>query len=70
MCMCEERGQYYDEMSQKCIPFEECPGTLECPANEVWNSCGTACPAVCGEPREQFCIEMCVDGMKKFQIRT
>ena len=68
--MCEERGQYYDEMSQTCIPFEECPGTPECPANEVWNNCGTACPAVCGEPREQFCIEMCVDGMNKYQIRT
>ncbi|CBY14071.1 unnamed protein product [Oikopleura dioica] len=62
LCVCEEKGHYYDEMTEICVPKEECPAMSECRANEVWNDCGTACPSVCGEPRADFCIEMCISG--------
>ena len=40
-------------MFQGTIP-EECPGDL------VYNSCGTACPNVCGQAPVESCIEVCV----------
>lgn len=34
----------------------------ECPANQEWNDCGTACPNKCGEPVAFFCTMQCVIG--------
>eukprot|EP00756_Hemistasia_phaeocysticola_P012977 Hpha_TRINITY_DN15241_c2_g22::TRINITY_DN15241_c2_g22_i1::g.66329::m.66329 len=34
----------------------------KCPANAVWEDCGTACPGVCGKPTSTMCTEQCVIG--------
>ncbi|XP_073968282.1 chymotrypsin inhibitor-like [Bombus fervidus] len=33
-----------------------------CPANEVWNDCGTACPLTCEDPNPGICTVQCVPG--------
>ncbi len=39
----------------RCRRGEDCGG-------QVWNSCGTSCPDICGKPRPEACIENCVRG--------
>jgi hypothetical protein len=34
----------------------------DCPNNQVWNECGTACPLQCGEDRPEWCTYNCVIG--------
>ena len=34
----------------KCVHFEECVSTPECPKNEFWNECGNLCEGKCDEP--------------------
>jgi len=34
----------------------------ECPSNQEWTDCGTACPNTCGEPAPMFCTFQCVIG--------
>ncbi|XP_037818495.1 chymotrypsin inhibitor-like [Lucilia sericata] len=34
----------------------------QCPPNQEWKTCGTACPAKCGEPAPKFCTYQCIVG--------
>lgn len=56
-----EPGEFYCDCP---VGFEgkfcERPG--ECPANQLFNKCGTACPKICGEPQQPFCIKRCKIG--------
>uniref|UniRef100_A0A0K8RDJ4 Putative til domain protein n=1 Tax=Ixodes ricinus TaxID=34613 RepID=A0A0K8RDJ4_IXORI len=37
-------------------------GGGRCGPNAVFNNCGTACPAICGQPPPTFCTFQCVRG--------
>ncbi|XP_071499842.1 pregnancy zone protein-like [Diadema antillarum] len=41
---------------------ERSVGTPECEGDLVLNSCGTACPLICGEPEPEICTLQCVSG--------
>lgn len=45
-----------------CECVEEEVPEHQCPSNQVWNECGTACPLRCGEDRPTFCTYNCVVG--------
>ncbi|KYM75718.1 Chymotrypsin inhibitor [Atta colombica] len=34
----------------------------QCGRNQVWNSCGSACPPSCNSPSNQICTLQCVIG--------
>ncbi|KAL6263153.1 hypothetical protein P5V15_005954 [Pogonomyrmex californicus] len=34
----------------------------DCPPNQEWNTCGTACPPTCTSPRLRACTMQCVIG--------
>ncbi|XP_017890188.1 chymotrypsin inhibitor-like [Ceratina calcarata] len=33
---------------------------INCPPNEVFKSCGTACEPTCNVPQPEICIQMCI----------
>jgi len=39
-----------------------CVEDHQCPSNQVWNDCGTACPLRCGEDIQKLCTLECVIG--------
>jgi hypothetical protein len=41
-----------DAADVSCVQGTDCGG-------QVWNDCGTSCPALCGEPPLQMCNMMC-----------
>ena len=41
-----------DAAAVSCVQGTDCGG-------QVWNDCGTSCPALCGEPPMQMCNMMC-----------
>lgn len=49
-----------------CVPRNQCGnqggGAGGCKRNEVFNSCGSACPAVCGRRAPEACTAQCVPG--------
>jgi len=72
-CAC--RQGYLRSESGKCIETRECsaqvqpesfmmlPPVPKCPANEIFRSCGTACPATCSNPHPSpVCTRNCVIG--------
>ena len=56
-CFCK-KGFILNEENGKCIPENGCP----CGVNEVYNQCGTACRAKCGDDPESICNLQCVEG--------
>ncbi|VUC24120.1 unnamed protein product [Clonostachys rosea] len=44
------------------ITGSDIPTNHECKTNEVWNSCGTTCPARCFRPAPTICNKMCKIG--------
>eukprot|EP00756_Hemistasia_phaeocysticola_P012978 Hpha_TRINITY_DN15241_c2_g22::TRINITY_DN15241_c2_g22_i2::g.66333::m.66333 len=51
-----------DSLCQASVPTTPVPTEQKCPANAVWEDCGTACPGVCGKPTSTMCTEQCVIG--------
>ncbi|XP_077492991.1 uncharacterized protein LOC144104073 [Amblyomma americanum] len=49
-----------------CVPRDQCagggPNGGGCKRNEEFRSCGTACPAVCGQKAPDACTAQCVPG--------
>ncbi|CAJ0588322.1 unnamed protein product [Cylicocyclus nassatus] len=72
--VCQCRQGYVRDANRRCIPVASCPAvsanTLQtaqppqgrCSANEVYNTCGTACEPSCRVPRPEICTEQCVVG--------
>uniref|UniRef100_A0A7R9ZD63 TIL domain-containing protein n=1 Tax=Pseudictyota dubia TaxID=2749911 RepID=A0A7R9ZD63_9STRA len=62
-CFCEEGYVREDDTpGSACILPTNCPLTT-CAANEVYQTCGTACPATCStKDAIRPCIAMCVQG--------
>ncbi|KAJ6635855.1 Zonadhesin [Pseudolycoriella hygida] len=62
-CECEE-GYVRNSADGSCCTREECPVTQQCPLNEKYNACGTACPLTCNNYKNppEFCTTQCVDG--------
>eukprot|EP00567_Pseudictyota_dubia_P002213 CAMPEP_0197465450 /NCGR_PEP_ID=MMETSP1175-20131217/64544_1 /TAXON_ID=1003142 /ORGANISM="Triceratium dubium, Strain CCMP147" /LENGTH=285 /DNA_ID=CAMNT_0043001465 /DNA_START=74 /DNA_END=930 /DNA_ORIENTATION=+ len=61
-CFCDNGFVREDDApGSACIPPSNCPP--KCPANEVYQTCGTACPATCStKDAIRPCIAMCVQG--------
>ncbi|KAM7343884.1 chymotrypsin inhibitor-like isoform 2-T2 [Cochliomyia hominivorax] len=36
----------------------------ECPLNQEWDTCGSACPEECGESAPYLCTHICVKGCR------
>ena len=61
-CFCLP-GFILDEQDGNCIPVNECPTDSSiCGDNEVYKTCGTACPGKCGDSGPQICTKQCVEG--------
>lgn len=48
-----------------CVPRDQCGaagGQAQCKRNEEFRSCGSACPAVCGQTGPEACTAQCVPG--------
>eukprot|EP00486_Rosalina_sp_Unknown_P000472 CAMPEP_0201565154 /NCGR_PEP_ID=MMETSP0190_2-20130828/4046_1 /ASSEMBLY_ACC=CAM_ASM_000263 /TAXON_ID=37353 /ORGANISM="Rosalina sp." /LENGTH=525 /DNA_ID=CAMNT_0047982299 /DNA_START=52 /DNA_END=1629 /DNA_ORIENTATION=- len=64
-CFCKP-GYVLDEEDGECIPEDECVSTTadptECGENEEYQTCGTACPAICGDDAFGPCTMQCVTG--------
>ncbi|KAL3220412.1 hypothetical protein MRX96_029892 [Rhipicephalus microplus] len=49
-----------------CVPRDQCAPTGgqgdQCKRNEEFRSCGSACPAVCGQQAPEACTAQCVPG--------
>ncbi|KAM0424570.1 hypothetical protein ACHAPT_010289 [Fusarium lateritium] len=44
-------------------PASPPPKTAQkCPADRVWNDCGSACPETCTSSPDRVCIAVCVRG--------
>jgi len=72
-CMCKE-GHVRD-IDGVCVPLTKCeapksapfmmmpPEEPKCPQNELFRSCGSACPATCANPRPSpICTKQCMVG--------
>lgn len=70
-CSCKE-GHVRDANGE-CMPLSECPAPKvasfvipeesKCPQNEIFRSCGTACPPSCADPHPSpICTRQCVIG--------
>ncbi|XP_011299063.1 chymotrypsin inhibitor-like [Fopius arisanus] len=44
------------------VCISEINAQRRCRRNEVWTSCGTACPPTCRNPRPRICTRQCVRG--------
>lgn len=73
-CACEDG--FVRDCDGRCVLPSECPDPLteptvitlspeECPQNEVFSECGTACPDTCanlGDPKPRPCTKNCIIG--------
>lgn len=57
---CQARCECPDDLplwnGTACVVEDDCP---ECPSNQVWNNCGSACTPTCEEPDPE-CTRQCV----------
>ncbi|KAG4065149.1 hypothetical protein HA402_007546 [Bradysia odoriphaga] len=62
-CRCQD-GYLRNEDDGTCCRESECPASQVCPQNQVYNSCGTACPLTCENYKNppRFCTKQCVIG--------
>ncbi|KAG8183312.1 hypothetical protein JTE90_002804 [Oedothorax gibbosus] len=75
-CFCKE-GLYQTD-DGKCVPPNKCPRPTKqpglCGINEIFLTCGTACPATCANRKEtnRVCTLQCVEGCfcKKGYVRN
>ncbi len=52
-----------DDRNARCVRRSECRNSdRSCPRRKHHESCGTACPAHCGNLNPRYCTEQCVSG--------
>ncbi|CAG4942794.1 unnamed protein product [Parnassius apollo] len=59
-CFCKP-GYYRDESTNKCVKRDQCYQN-ECPTNEEYLTCGSACPLNCTNQEPVACTKNCVQG--------
>uniref|UniRef100_A0A914X341 WAP domain-containing protein n=1 Tax=Plectus sambesii TaxID=2011161 RepID=A0A914X341_9BILA len=58
-CFCQD-GFIRRKENDICVPFTQCTNN-QCPVNEVYQQCGSACPSTC-QSRNPTCAQVCVPG--------
>lgn len=57
-------GMNFDtDCTTGAIPVSSCTQGTDC-GGQIWNDCGTSCPALCGEPPLMMCNMMCNAGFQ------
>jgi len=70
ICQCPKELPWQKEDGSCVRDQSECDDVPECPHNQKWTKCGSACPLICGQKPKIPCTKNCIPGVCQCPPRT